>query len=450
MVKERETDEALLAIHDAGDAVERTERVKPYFNYLKAELGLRNHWYPAFFSRELAEGEMMPQMLLGERIYFKRAAGKVYGVEDRCAHRGASFSSKPECYSENTITCWLHGFTYDVRDGNLVEVITEPGSRAINKIQIKTYPVEEHNGVVFAFIGDTTPPPPLRSDVQPKFWNPGLKFHPLHRHQIRANWRLSCENGYDAAHIYAHRNSAIVTEVGVPMPLGTYAPDKDSVVVYEAAGDAPKGVVKLMGERPGINADVNVWQAEIEGNKITALNVDPDNPPSGVDLDVGLFMPCGLEVDWFPQPGMIHFEWYVPVDEEHHMYMITQSRYCSTEEEERQFHEDCATSLGPLVWKEPADQTAYPGDGPTWGFNNFDQFGRAHLEHVYAKEDFWNRERLTKADYIIVRWRMLVHKNLRGIQTRGNWAPIGEWDPQHAPVPVNLMREHGSDGSLVS
>ena len=63
---------------------------------------------------------------------------------------------------------------------------------------------------------------------------------------------------------------------------------------------------------------------------------------------------------------MIHFEWYVPVDEENHMYMITQSRYCSTEEEERQFHEECENSLGPLVWKEPAGQTAYPGDGPSW------------------------------------------------------------------------------------
>ena len=56
-----------------------------------------------------------------------------------------------------------------------------------------------------------------------------------------------------------------------------------------------------------------------------------------------MFLPSGLEVDWFPQPGMIHFEWYVPVDEQHHMYMITQSRYCNTEEEERQFHEDCET-----------------------------------------------------------------------------------------------------------
>ena len=449
MVREKESvnEAELLKIEDSGEAVEQVERVKPYFRYLEAELGLRNHWYPAFFSQELAEGEMMNQMLAGERIFFKRAAGKVYGVADRCVHRGAAFSSKPECYSTNTITCWLHGFTYDVRDGSLMEIITEPGSRAIGKMALPTYPVEEHNGVVFVFIGDMDPPPPLASDVQPRFWNAGLKFRPLHRHLIRANWRLSCENGYDAAHIYAHRNSAIVTEVGVPMPLGSYAPDKSSVLVHEEEDGAPKGVVKIMGDRPGMKSDINVWEAEIEGNRVVAHNVDPQNPPPGVDLDVGLYLPCGLEVDWFPQPGMIHFEWYVPVDEEHHMYMIIQSRYCETEEDERKFHEDCENFLGPLVWKEPADQTDYPGDGPTWGFNNFDQFGRAQMEHVYAKEDFWNQERLTRPDYIIVRWRMLVHQHMRGMQKRGGpgkWANTGNWDPAVAPEPINLMRTPGN------
>ena len=68
--------------------------------YLDAELGLRNHWYPAFFSRDLADGETRHESLLGERIYFKRVAGRVYAVENRCAHRGAPFSSRVECYTD--------------------------------------------------------------------------------------------------------------------------------------------------------------------------------------------------------------------------------------------------------------------------------------------------------------------------------------------------------------
>ena len=96
---------------------------RPWRAYFEASLGFRNHWYPAFFSRQLAEGECRGQEMLGERILFKRIDGRVYAIEDRCAHRGVPLSVRPECYTKNTITCWYHGFTYDLRDGKLVAKI---------------------------------------------------------------------------------------------------------------------------------------------------------------------------------------------------------------------------------------------------------------------------------------------------------------------------------------
>ncbi len=420
MVKEKDREE-LLQIEEVGEAVEQIEHTKPYKRYLDASLGLRNHWYPAFFSQELAEGQLKGEMLLGERIAFKRAGGTVYAFEDRCAHRAAPFSARPECYTENTVTCWLHGFTYDVRDGKLVQVVSEPGSAIIGKVSIKTYPTEEHNGVVFVFVGDLDPAPPITDDIQPKFFNKGLVFHPLMRHKIRCNWRVAAENGYDAAHIYGHRGAEIFKRFNVAIPLGTYPSTRDNVTVVE--GDGPKGIVKL--------DDINVWSAEIEGVQITAANVDAANPPPAIDIAVGLFMPCGLEVDWFPAPGMIHFEWYVPIDEDHHMYMITQSKYVETEAEAKAFPKECDDIFGPLVWQRPDGQTDPMGDGPTWGFNNFDAFGREQIHHSYEYENWWNRERLFKPDYIIVRWRMLVDTHARGIQKRGNWARTHGWSPRH-------------------
>jgi len=50
------------------------------------------------------------------------------------------------------------------------------------------------------------------------------------------------------------------------------------------------------------------------------------------------------------------------------------------------------------------------------------------LVSSYAKEDWWRRERLFKPDYIIMQWRMLVARHVRGIQTYGNWAPVDEND----------------------
>jgi hypothetical protein len=51
------------------------------------------------------------------------------------------------------------------------------------------------------------------------------------------------------------------------------------------------------------------------------------------------------------------------------------------------------------------------------------------MEHVYANEDWFNRERLYRPDYIIVRWRMVVAKHMRGIQKRGNFANTNGWSP---------------------
>ena len=84
--------------------------------YLEAEIGFRNHWYPALFADELGE-EPKPVTMLGEKILIRRIDGHLYAIEDRCAHRRVQLSAKLECYTKDTVTCWYHGFTYSFRDG---------------------------------------------------------------------------------------------------------------------------------------------------------------------------------------------------------------------------------------------------------------------------------------------------------------------------------------------
>ncbi len=82
-----------------------TEQRAPWAAYVEAELGFRNHWYPAFFGSELAEadvsaglGEAVTQVksvvVLGERILFRRVEGQVYAIHDQCIHKGVAFSKK--------------------------------------------------------------------------------------------------------------------------------------------------------------------------------------------------------------------------------------------------------------------------------------------------------------------------------------------------------------------
>lgn len=421
-------DQFIANENDTAEIVDQVERRKPYQPYLDAALGLRNHWYAAMFGSEIAEGEVRGEMLLGERILFKRAGGTVYAIADRCPHRGAAFSARPECYSENTVTCWLHGFTFDVRDGRLVQILTEPDSKLIGKLRHRCYPVQEVSGVVFVFIGDLDPAPPIEEDLQPELLQKGLVLHPVVRSKVRANWRIAAENGYDAAHIYGHRNSGIFEQAGIAVPLSTYPSSKDAVRVIE--GDkGPYGIIKA--------DDVNVWSVEVEGQEVQAVNFDKQGPPPDYDISVGLYMPCCLAVRNFPIKGVFHLEWYTPLDEDHHFYMIAHAIVADTEEQAAEFHEQCEKLLGPMVWKDADGQTEPVGNGAEWGFNNFDAFGREQIHHAYQYEDFWHKERLYRPDYIIVRWRMLVAQHMRGIQTRGDWADPHGWSPDGRDYEVN-------------
>ncbi len=337
---------------DVHREVERGQRDKPWQRYLDAALGLRNYWYPVLFSHELQEGETRPETVLGERLFFKRINGTVYCVEDRCLHRGVPFSARPECYTAQDI----------------------------------------------------------HEDTQPRFWDEHLVTHPVVRTTIKCNWRVAAENGIDAAHIYGHRHWIGMQQSGRIRPFGTYPSRQDIVQILEEDGK-PKGIVK--------QDDMHVYARQIEGQEIR-VPLWPQDAPDVVQTEpragwVGCYMPCGLQVEGFPKLGKVHFEWYVPLDEDHHHYMILQAGYARTDEEKEAFFKEAET-LARLTWQEP-------GTTPE-GFTNFDAFARRWSHHAYAKEDWWHRERLFKPDYIIMQWRMVVARHARGIQAYGNWAPV--------------------------
>lgn len=373
---------------------------KPWAPYLEATLGFRNHWYPACFSREVEEGEFLGVELLGERVLFKRIAGRIHAVEDRCAHRGVPFSARPECYSANTVSCWYHGFTFDMRDGKLVAIITDPESPLIGKVEIKTYPVEEAKNVVFVYIGDGEPPP-LVEDVQPGFLDEDLFITPSgDRGVVKSNWRLAAENGVDASHIYIHRNSRLLNAGKRAVPLASYFVTRQDMVVETEGG--PKGVVKGAGRK------VSVWETEIEGNKIESQYRPSEDPSKALITDTSLWLPCGLKVDPFPAAEIVHFEWYVPIDEHSHYYIVTWGKRVSDEAGQAQFSREVET-----FWRDMVIDR----------FNDEDVFAREAMERFYTEEDGWNRERLFRPDIVITEWRKLASRWNRGIQRRAHPRP---------------------------
>jgi carbazole 1,9a-dioxygenase terminal dioxygenase component len=358
--------------------------------YLEAKLGFRNYWYPAVFAHELADGRAIGVRLLGENILIRRVGGVPLAVEDRCLHRGVRFSRKPECYTADTVTCWYHGFTYRLSDGKLVEILTEPGSSLIGKLALKTYPTIEAKGIVFVHVGERAAGE-LAGDVPPNFLDPDLEIDGI-RDEVKTNWRMGAENGFDTTHIYIHRNSPLVPGNSIVLPLGMYPNDKHGFSTYTES--EPKGVLDHAFEsyRP-------VFEAAIDGQ--TVARSKGINNQKIVAREVSIWMPGALKVDPWPDPALIQFEWYVPVDVDAHMYWRVLGKRVGSPAEAAAFHEEFETR-----WKTLA----------LHGFNDDDIQAREGMEEFYRNDDAWEQEHLFKADSCIIEWRKIASQHNRGLQ----------------------------------
>ncbi len=357
--------------------------------YVKAKLGFRNYWYPATFSEEI-EGEPKGVRLLGENVLLRRVGGEVHAVADQCLHMGVRFSRKPECYTPETITCWYHGFTYDFRDGKLVEILTEPGSKLCGKLSLKTYPVAEAKGIVFVFVGDGAPPP-LAHDVPPGFLDDDLAIHGI-RDEVKTNWRVGAENGFDTTHIYIHRDSPLIPGNKLMLPIGLVPQTKQGIECRDQS--EPKGIYDKMAE-----SYLPVFEATIGGEKVLrSRGLDGEKR---VAADLSIWMPGILKVDPFPDPALVQFEWYVPVDVDKHMYWRVLGKRAQSEAERDAFRGEFHSH-----WKSLA----------LAGFNDLDIWAREGLEEFYKDDEAWTKEHLFKPDACKVEWRRLASKHHRGIQ----------------------------------
>ena len=386
-------------------------KTSPWQDYLDAGLGFSNHWYPAFFSHELreadaSEGNGEPvehfrcEVILGERILFRRIDGKVHAIHDQCIHKGVPLSKKPECYTKGTITCWYHGFTYDLKTGALINIVTDPQSSLIGRHNIRTYPVREAQGLVFVFIG-AQEPAELETDVPPGFLDEDLVMYPQGwAKEVNCNWRLGAENGFDPAHAYMHRNSPLVRGFKVPTVLGdTGLDDNKGMEVINGRRDdsGPCGVRLIRG------AGTPVWEVDVADGKSISAQYLPDEPGvmQGMIPEVGIWMPGVLRVDPFPAPHIVHFEWYVPVNERTHRYMISWGSKVTNKQEEKAFFDEMK-----YLWRDFVPQK----------FNNEDMFAREAMDDFYSAEGGWHRERLFGPDVLITAWRILCSRTNRGIQ----------------------------------
>ncbi|HEX5377156.1 MAG TPA: Rieske 2Fe-2S domain-containing protein [Phenylobacterium sp.] len=369
-------------------------KIKVGRDYVAAKFGFRNHWYPVRLADELPEGETLQAQVCGEKILLKRIDGTVFAIRDQCLHRGVPFSRKIECYTKDTITCWYHGFTYRFDDGLLCGVVGAPDSNVIGRRRLKTYPTQEAKGVVFVFVGDEqVAPPPLREDVPPGFLDDGVAVRGRSQ-VVNANWRLGCENGFDSTHIFIHKDSVLIEDADLALPLGLTPRGAGAFETSEEDG-GPKGVFDIFSPE----TIVPVFEGKIEGVTVRM------GTPQGANMlpqAISMWLPCALKVDPWPAAHLTQFEWYVPIDGDRHIYFQFLAAAVAGEDEEAAFDREFRER-----WVEKA----------LIGFNEDDIWAREATQAFYADDTGWLREQLFEADGNIVRWRDLASRRHRGLQT---------------------------------
>jgi carbazole 1,9a-dioxygenase len=368
-------------------------RIRVGREYVAAKYGFRNHWYPALFGSELVEGQVKPVELLGEKILLKRIDGKVYGIRDRCLHRGVQLSRKPECYTKDTVTCWYHGFTYRFDSGLLCNIVGAPESAVIGKRKIQTYPIQEAKGLIFVFVGDAFDPlPPLAHDVPPDFLDADLEVRGV-RSEVNANWRIGCENGFDSTHIFIHKHAELIKANNLALPLGLVPKGRNS---FQSVEDptGPKGVFDLFDP----DHVTPVFEGAVNGKVVLSSNPMAENK---LPHHISMWLPCALRVHPWPDPSLTQYEWYVPIDGNRHIYLRALGRRAQSKAEIEQFDHEYHSRWRALSLD---------------GFNLDDIWAREATEPFYRDDSGWLREQLFEADGNIIEWRKLASRHNRGIQ----------------------------------
>lgn len=287
--------------------------------YDEAELGFRDYWYPVMWAEQVGS-KPVPVQLLGENIVLVREKDEIYALHDRCPHRGVPLSLGRRQY-EGTISCPYHGWTYRLDSGKMCGALTDgPESPINNRVSVSTYPVAQRLGLVWIYVGDGEAPP-VERDIPDELVD--NKFTMGGRWDVReGNWRFAAENGFDEGHAKYLHNTALWRLFKV-MP----AWNKTRVVEEDGWLIRVQDEVHWEAEFPGLGTWTNRrwWKrmplpdAPGKGKDINPVIKDMDIPGF-----VSIRLPGLLRVAY---PHFIHYEWYVPVNEDQVRYVQIMVRF---------------------------------------------------------------------------------------------------------------------------
>lgn len=155
----------------------------------------RRYWQPIAAVSELDDRWTMRVRLLGEDlVLFRDRQGRIGLIAEACPHRRASLAHGIP--TKDGIRCPYHGWEFG-HGGDCLSQPNEPARSCFkNKIQTVAYPVEELNGILFAYLGPEPRPLVPRWDG----YVAEGSIRTLGRALLPVNWLQAMENSLDPVH----------------------------------------------------------------------------------------------------------------------------------------------------------------------------------------------------------------------------------------------------------
>lgn len=161
-------------------------------------------WFVVAFSEDLAPSDVHARRYFArDLVLFRTESGLPVMMDAHCPHLGAHLGVGG-CVVGESIRCPFHAFRFGT-NGSCVEV---PYARTIPpKARVRTYPMEERNGVVLAWYAPDDRPPAYAIPAMPEWGAPGFTTWVHRTMRIQTQPREVVENVVDLAHFpTVHKN----------------------------------------------------------------------------------------------------------------------------------------------------------------------------------------------------------------------------------------------------
>lgn len=165
---------------------------------------MRRFWHPVALAEDFKDRPKHIRILAEDLVIYRDRQGTVGLLHEKCAHRGASLEYG--VCEEKGLRCCYHGWLFDA-DGTILEIPGEPrDSKIVQRKQASVkqgaYPVREHKGIVFAYMGPSDSIPAF--PVYDTLLYDDCEMQPYAR-DYPCNWLQITENALDPVHaVFLH------------------------------------------------------------------------------------------------------------------------------------------------------------------------------------------------------------------------------------------------------